>query len=223
MKTKRITIFSGHYGSGKTSLALNYAFELKSAGYPVLVLDLDIVNPYFRTSDAAAALADAGIEFISSDFAGSNIDVPSIPPAARRMLDEKDVHAVVDVGGDDRGALALGRYASDIRRDGSYDMFLVVNRFRPLTSDGKGAVEVAREIERASGLSFTGIINNSNLGAETELETVLSSRRYAEEISEAMGLPLVRTTVLESAYPLAKERIEDVYPVKLFPKPEWRV
>ena len=189
---RRVTLFAGHYGSGKTNDALNYARLLRRAvdGAPVAVADLDVVNPYFRTKDSAAALAAEGIGLVVSDFANSNVDFPALPKEAYSLFADRSCRVVVDVGGDDRGALALGRYVDDIRAEGDYEMLAVVNASRPLTSTPADAVEVLREIEAACLLPFTGLVNNTNLGQQTTARTVLDSLAYADEIARLTGLPL---------------------------------
>ena len=200
---RRITLFAGHYGSGKTNIALNYARWLKrhSPG-PVAVADLDIVNPYFRTKDSAADLAAEGIGLVVSGFANSNVDFPALPKETYALVADRETRVVVDVGGDDRGALALGRYVDDIRAGGDYEMLAVVNASRPLTRTPADAVEALREIEAACGLPFTGIVNNTNLGQETTAQDVAASLPYADGIAALTGLP-VRFTCC--AAPLAAD------------------
>ena len=195
---RRITLFAGHYGSGKTNVALNFARMLKRAGGRVVVADLDIVNPYFRTKDSTAQLAAEGIELVVSDYANSNVDFPALPKEIYAVVapDEEAagasrMRAVIDVGGDDRGALALGRYVDDIRARGDYAMLGVINASRPLTRTPADTVTVLREIEVAGQLPFTGLVNNTNLGPDTTVEDVLASRDYADEVARLMGVPVV--------------------------------
>ena len=219
MNYKRITLLCGHYGSGKTNIAVNMAMELSKDHENVVVADLDIVNPYFRTLDSKEDLRQAGIRLIVSPYANSNVDLPALPQEMYSLVDDKRLTCVVDVGGDDRGAYALGRISPAIREENDYDMFLVINRYRPLTQDAVSTVEIMREIEGAASLPFTGIINNSNLGAETDPETVLSSLRYAEEVSELTGLPVVMTTVEKSIAGKLAGQIEDIFPLHLQKRP----
>lgn len=216
-----MTLLAGHYGSGKTNIAINLALTQKRAGFDVTVADLDIVNPYYRTKDSEDELKAAGVELICSAFANSNVDVPALPQELYRIVDDRDRRMVVDIGGDDRGAFALGRFASRLKEENDYEMCLVLNRYRPLTSDAKDAVTVMREIEAAGHLPFTAIINNSNLGAATKPEDVLASVDYAAEISEETGLPIVLTTVWEEIYPALEGQIADLYPLKLQRKRLW--
>lgn len=215
LSNKRLTILCGHYGTGKTNVAVNAALKMAGEGHPVTVADLDIVNPYFRTLDSADSFEQAGIRLICSKFANSNVDIPSLPPDLYAITDDKSRRVVVDVGGDDSGAMVLGRLAPTITAEDDYEMLLVVNRFRPMTPDIPSTVEVMGEIEAASHLHFTGIVNNSNLGAETTAETVLSSTAYAAELAQATGLPLVATTVADHLYPDLEGQIDNLFPLTL--------
>ena len=205
MNYKRLTLFAGHYGSGKTNIAVNYSLYLRSLGLPVTVADLDIVNPYFRTKDSTEVLAKAGIGLIASPFANSNLDVPAMPPEVYRLVADQNQYGVLDIGGDDRGALALGRYVPAIREENNYEMLFVINKARPLTRDAESTVEVMREIEIACGLPFTAIVNNTNLGKATTAEDVLQSQAYAQAVAEKTGLPVKMTTVNHTLLPQLPE------------------
>ena len=215
MNAKRITLVAGHYGSGKTNIALNYARVLKRAGSPVTVADLDIVNPYFRTKDSAADLQAEGIDLVVSDFANSNVDFPALPKEIYALVADRETKIVMDIGGDDRGALALGRYVPDIKAEGDYEMLAVVNAARPLTRTPQEAVEVLREIEEACRLPFTGIVNNTNVGAETTVETVLGSIPYADEIAALMGVPVRFTCAIGAIAAELKGKVENLLPLEI--------
>lgn len=191
---KRLTIFAGHYGSGKTNLAVNYALNLKRRGCPVKIADLDIVNPYFRTKDSEKELAEAGIPLISPAYANSNVDLPALPQELYSLVQRRDFHAVLDVGGDDRGAYALGRYTPYILEENDYRMVFVANFYRPLTQTPEEALEVMGEIEMACGIRFTCIVNNSNLGGITTAEDVRATEEKAKKLCELSGLPLWMTS-----------------------------
>ena len=224
MDAKRITLFAGHYGSGKTNIAINYARRLKRDGREVTIADLDIVNPYFRTKDSEQSLRAEGIGLVVSDFANSNVDFPALPKEIYGLVTPTEVGArcptpranvVIDVGGDDRGALALGRWVPDIRAGGDYEMLAVVNAARPLTRTPQDTVEVLREIEAASQLPFTGVVNNTNLGPQTTAETVLGSVPYADEVAALMNLPVRFTCVIEPLADELKGRIVNLLPLEI--------
>ncbi len=195
MPAKRVSLFCGHYGSGKTNIAVNYAFALKAAGIDVAIADLDIVNPYFRTKDSEEELRASGIDVISLQFANTSVDLPALPSSAYSLVQNRDRYAVLDIGGDDRGAYALGRYIPYLREEGSYDMLYVVNFSRPLTPDAVSALEVMREIEGACGLGFTAIVNNTNIGESTDRISIETGKKKASELSRLSGLPIFMTTV----------------------------
>lgn len=214
MNDKKITVFCGHYGSGKTNVAVNYALNLKKHHENVSILDLDIVNPYFRTKDSAKVLSENGIELICSSFAASNLDIPALPSEMYAPFCREDNYSVMDIGGDDRGAVALGRFAPLIEKTKDYQMLFVVNFYRPLTQTPEEAIEVMREIETACSLRFSGIVNNSNVGVQTTKEYIENTFPLVQKLCEISSLPLVMTTVradLSSQF----EDIENVFPLTL--------
>ena len=215
MEHKRLTLFAGHYGSGKTNIAVNYALHLAGEGKQVVIADLDIVNPYFRTKDSAKELEAAGVTLISPQFANSNVDLPALPAEAYRLVTDKRIHGIMDIGGDDRGAYALGRYVPAILEENNYRMIFVANACRPLTRTPEDALEVMREIEAACGLKFTDLINNTNLGSETTPETVLGAKDYMEQLSQMSGLPVFATTAMEQIAPMVADSAENVLPLRL--------
>ena len=215
MDYKRLTLFAGHYGSGKTNIALNYARWLKHQNLPVTIADLDIVNPYFRTKDSEAALAEEGIRLIVSEFANSNLDVPAMPKEIYGLVNDPAVYGVLDIGGDDRGALALGRYTPAIRQENDYEMLFVVNRSRPMTRTVADTIDVMHEIEEACERPFTAIVNNTNLGLQTSAEDVLASMRYAQELSQAIGLPVKMTCAADYLCDTLEGKIPNLFPLSI--------
>lgn len=218
-KFKRLTLLCGHYGSGKTNVAVNLAFYLKEQYNNVVVADLDIVNPYFRTKDSIDDFKARGIELICSEYANTNVDIPALPANMYRLTADKDITAVIDVGGDDRGAYALGRLVPEIKAENNFDMLMVINGYRPLTPDAESTIEVMREIEEACKLKFTGLVNNSNIGEETCAEDIIKSIGYANEVSQASGLPIVMTSVKHELYDELKNKIDNLLPLTLQAKP----
>lgn len=193
---KKLSIVCGHYGAGKTNIAVNLAMHAKKINPEarVSVADYDIVNPYFRTADCAALLRDLGIVALIPEFANTNVDIPSLPrfPISPLGIGNEFDYSIIDVGGDD-GAVALGMYNSTIKTV-DYDLYYVVNMYRPLIADPHDALECMREIELSSGLRCTKLVNNSSLGAETTAEDIAASVEYAHECADLCGIPLVAHT-----------------------------
>ena len=215
MQAKRVTLFAGHYGSGKTNVAVNFALHLAAQGKAVTLADMDIVNPYYRSKDSAAELEAAGVKVIASAYANTNVDVPALPQEMYSVTEDTSRYAVLDVGGDDRGALALGRYAPAILKENDYHMIYVFNAARPLSRTADMALEIMQENATAGGIPFTAIINNTNLGRETTWETVAASRAEAEKLSQISGLPLLFTSVEASVLPPQHRENPDYFPLAL--------
>ena len=192
LATEKVTIISGPYGAGKTNVAVNLAMDIAKSGQECRIADLDIVNPYFRSADNAKMLEALGVQTMIPEFANTNVDIPALPPNYH-MLFNGEGKSVADVGGDGDGAAVLGLSHDDYIEAG-YKMYFVYNRYRYITAEPEGALEVLEAIKRASGLEFHGIINNSNLGAETTREHILNSIPYAQKLAEISTLPLLMTT-----------------------------
>ena len=215
---KKITIITGHYGSGKTNLAVNLALRLADAGEKVTIVDFDIVNPYFRTADFAELFQKHGVTLAASMYANTSLDIPAISFDMERMAYEPG-YLIVDVGGDDAGAIGLGRYAEGFSAyvPEQLDMWYVINRYRYLTERPEETLELMYEIEAVYRMRHTGIVNNSNLGRETTADTIRQALAYAEETAAQAKLPLVYTTYrndLELSLP-------NGLPVDVFVKPVW--
>lgn len=215
---KKITIITGHYGSGKTNLAVNLALRLADVGEKVTIVDFDIVNPYFRTADFAELFQKHGVTLAASMYANTSLDIPAISFDMERMAYEPG-YLIVDVGGDDAGAIGLGRYAEGFSAyvPEQLDMWYVINRYRYLTERPEETLELMYEIEAVSRMRHTGIVNNSNLGRETTADTIQQALPYAEETAAQAKLPLVYTTYrndLELSLP-------NGLPVDVFVKPVW--
>lgn len=194
MNLKPVTIVCGHYGSGKTNVAVNLAIHCKRERpeRAVSVADVDIVNPYFRTADAKELLEKFGVIPLIPELANSNVDIPSLPHQLAGIFSGntgENEYAFIDVGGDE-GATVLGMYSARLNRL-DYDMIYVVNQYRPLTASPYDAVELMKEIEAVSHLKCTRLVNNSSLGAETVMDDVVSSVAYARKCEELCGIPLL--------------------------------
>ena len=214
---KKINIVTGHYGSGKTNFSANLAVKTAENGGKVTVVDLDIVNPYFRSADFGELFSGKNIELIAPLYANSNLDIPAISFDLERIAAE-DGCLVIDVGGDDAGAIALGRYAKAFEAfAGDIDMFYVVNCRRFLTRTAAEALELMYEIEAAAQMRHTAIVNNTNLLYETTAEILEESAGFAREISEKSGLPIAYTCV---PLGLAAD-VPNPFPVEIYVKKVW--
>lgn len=217
MNFKKLMIITGHYGSGKTNVSVNLALEAAKSGKKCTVIDLDIVNPYFRTADFEDLFSKNGITLKAPMYANSNLDIPALNISVKSILDGSDC-VIIDVGGDDEGAKALGRYAKVISECEDREMLYVINKCRYLTKEPEEALELMREIETASTLKCTGIINNTNLGSETTEEIVLGSAEYAKKVSEAAGLPIAYTTAKGE---FLDKVTDNPFPIDIYVKTLW--
>ena len=185
-----------------------------------MILDMDVINPFYRTKDMQYQLEELGVSVIAPRFANTQIELPSISPAVYGAFDQKDYRVVIDCGGDDQGSLALGSLAR--RFDGEdYQVFYVINKSRPLTATPAEAVEYMREIEAACRLKVSGIINNTNLSYETTPDIILDSLPYAKETAALAGVPLVATSVLSEFAPIIAENTDSVFPIDINIKRIW--
>lgn len=218
-------VVTGHYGTGKTNLVMNLASDLAESGREVVVIDLDVVNPYFRSSEFRDSLQDVGIKLIAPNFAGTTLDTPSLSGAIDGVFGLNST-AIFDVGGDDVGATALGRYREHFRQ-GTYVSLYVTNQNRNMTRTVDESVEIAREIESACGVALTHIVANSHLQHLTTSETVAQSAAFALEVGSELGLPVLCATVPSTVWDVSNNDSHivptevDLYPVQIFVKPPW--
>ena len=217
-KFPKITVITGHYGCGKTNVSVNLALTAAKQGGRVSVVDLDIVNPYFRTADFGELFADKGIRLVTPMYANSNLDIPALSFDPAGIINESD-SVIIDVGGDPEGAAALGRYSDVLRNREDLGLYYVVNKYRYLTSTPEEAIELLREIEAVGTVPCCGIINNSNLGNLTDNKIVAESVEYAETVAKAAGVPLVFTCSEQKNL----EGIANALPIDIFVKPVWEI
>jgi len=215
-----IVIICGHYGCGKTNLSLNIAVAMSKHGKNVTLADLDIVNPYFRSSDYDKLLDVYNIRLISPKFAGSTLDAPAISGEVASLFVQgnQNSFAVIDVGGDPVGATVLGRFAPEIKRL-NYEMLYVINKNRPMTADSSDAAALLTEIEDVSRLKATGVVNNTHLMSDTTRETIVGSMRFARETAARLELPLVMTTAPKEIAPTLKQK--NIFPVEIYVRTPW--
>lgn len=217
MNFSKMNIITGHYGSGKTNFAVNLALDIARSGKQCTIVDLDIVNPYFRTADFAELFKQNNITLKVPKYANTNLDIPALNFDINSIISESE-YVILDVGGDDAGATALGRYAPAIKKLDDVQMLYVVNCFRYLIKKPTDAVELMHDIELASDLKCTGIVNNSNMGPETTQADIENSIEYARQISELTSLPVVCNTVKRD---LSTDKLSNTYPVDIYVKAIW--
>lgn len=211
----RVTVLTGDYGCGKTNLAVNMALKLAEKGR-VTVVDIDTVNPYFRTADFAGELSARGVNVVYPQYANTNLDIPVLNFDLESIIDGSD-YTIIDVGGSDAGAYAIGRYSDFFKAlGGEFTMLYVLNMYRLPDRSAAACAETLREIESACRIGCTALVNNSNLGAETTPETVSASAGFAEEVSRLTGLPIAFTCVTEN-----EEQESGRIPVKRLVKLPW--
>ena len=216
----RITVICGHYGCGKTNLALNLSLEAAAAGERVTVADLDIVNPYFRSSEYGGLLQERGVRLIAPVFAGTTLDTPTLPPELYSIFEEAAGRVFIDAGGDDAGVTALGGLHALLDQAG-YDMLYVINRYRVLSQTPEEAAALLGEIEAASRLKATALVNNSHLGVETRLATLTAALDFARKTAELTGLPLLYSTAPDFALRPGETLPEGFKPVKRYVRFLW--
>lgn len=221
MEEKNIIIICGHYGSGKTNFSINLALSERRMYEKVLLIDMDIVNPYFRSSDYSSALTEKGIDIISPIYAGSTLDIPALSPKIDAALSGGYQKIIIDAGGDDAGATALGTFSSRISGVG-YNMLYVANMYRPLVDTPEKAAQILKEIEAAARLKVTGLVNNSHLGEYTDIDTINSSVNYIDKLSELTGLPVVYTAVKRQIADESRLDINGLFEIDIHVIPPWK-
>lgn len=221
-KDKRIRVIIGHYGSGKTEFAVNYALMLSKQTTDIALCDLDIVNPYFRSREKASLLEENGIRVYSGAFGHeSNLDLPMLSASLVTPLQNPNTQVILDVGGDNVGARVLAQYRAYLT-PGAYDMLCVVNAYRQETQSVMDVVSHIRNIEDACGVKVTGLINNTHLLRETTPEDVMVGQALVVEVSKKLNLPIFYVSTLEKVTHQLPNDIEGgILPIKMIMREEW--
>ena len=190
---KRYYVIIGNFGSGKTELALNMAFKAAKEGQKVTLVDIDVINPYFRSTERKAELEAAGIRLISPNFTSSGVEVPSIPAEIFSVFSDNSDLVIFDVGGDPVGSIAMGQYYGYFKELENFEVWYVINCRRPLSSGADENLEMIGKITGVSRLKVTGILNNTNLAHETTVNDLMDGVDITREVSERSGLPIIGT------------------------------
>lgn len=216
----RITIVTGHYGTGKTEFAVNLAMALAEEKPNLMLADLDIVNPYFRSRERKGLLADSGVRLISSSQACSNADVPALPAELQAIFENWEITGVLDIGGDPVGARVLARFLPKLQKE-DYQLIYVLNANRPEVRTAESAAEYLRGIEATTGLTCTGIVNNTHLCQETTAEEIQKGAVLAKELSDATGIPILCHVAEEKFVTELTNLPEPVFPISIRMKKPW--
>jgi hypothetical protein len=219
--SERIAIFTGHFGSGKTELAINYSMAAAASGEKTVIVDLDIVNPFFRTTEKREVLEEQGIKVISPNFAGTGLDIPSLSAQIYSVFQTRDHKVIFDVGGDDIGATALGAFYPYFRKE-YYRVYYVINVRRPLSSNEQDIIDMMESIEANSRLGVTHLINNSNISYETTISDILDGQAIVEKISKKIDKPIAYISGMpEVLKSLPVDLRTKAFPLNIFMRPPW--
>ncbi|MDK2801818.1 MAG: hypothetical protein KFW09_00405 [Oscillospiraceae bacterium] len=216
---KKIKIFCGYYGSGKTNFAINYAINMKNKGYDILIIDLDIINPYYKIANYTKIFNKYGIEYIIPLCSNSTIDIPSLSPAIGMRLNNFKGIIIIDMGGDGAGSLAIGQY-NNLIKSREYDMFYVFNLYRNHMTDGKNILKNILDIEKSSRLKVGYLINNSNIGDQTRLEDITCLSKQEFEIEKITNKKIIYRTINQKLL-INDKKLDNFYPIDIYVKKIW--
>ena len=221
MENKRVTIFTGNFGSGKTELSINYALKLNENYSNIVLADLDVVNPYFRSREKSEFLEDKGIEVVYPKNL-KHADLPIVSANVYKLIKNEDIHGVLDVGGNEDGAISLASVSKNLHKE-QYEMNFVINTMRPSTNSVEGILDMKKRIEAKSKLSFDNIICNINLGEETTIEHIKEGYPLIKEVSQELDLPIKFIAIYKDLLPLDTENYfdEEILPIDLYMNTPW--
>ena len=221
MQDNRIRIFTGHFGSGKTEISINYATQLAKQNKSTCIVDLDIVNPYFTVREIRPYLESLGIRVVSPSIEITTAELSTVPAEVLTVFNNKSYDVVLDIGGDNIGCVVLGQYNRFLIQE-PYDMYFVINTNRPFTSDAAGIIEYINSIERVSRLKVSYLINNTNMSYETKVEDVITGDNIIKGVSEKLNIPIRFTCVREDlADKLPMGLSGEIFKINIFMKPAW--
>lgn len=219
---KRINIFCGNYGSGKTEVALNFVRALAAVHPHTAIVDLDVVNPYFRSRERKTELQNQGIRVISSVPGLEMADLPAVSAAVFGVLQDQSCRCVLDVGGDDTGAAVLGGFKSYFNTE-EYRLFIVVNCNRPFTGTAEGVIQIVREIERSCKLKAAALVNNTNLGRDSSVDDLFKGNKILEQAGQFLKIPLAFHCLEKSLFTQLQpgDIAQPVFPLERFMLLPW--
>lgn len=221
MEQERLILFTGHFGSGKTEISINYAIKAAESGDKVILVDLDIVNPFFRSTEVKDVLEAKGIKVLSPNFASTTVDVPSLPAEIYSVFADKSAKVIFDVGGDEVGARALGVYFPYFQKE-AYRMFYVINTRRPLSGNQEDILDMMAQVQFKSRLKITDLINNSNLSYETAKSDIMEGNSLIRQISDMTDIPIAYTAGVKEVLETLPHNIgTSLFPIDIYMKPPW--
>lgn len=218
--THRLVIVTGHYGTGKTEFSVNLALGLARNGEKTMLADLDNVNPYFRSREKRELLESEGIRVISTSQECSDADIPAVPAEVLTIIENESIRGIMDIGGDPVGARVLGRFRPKLLNT-DYQLVFVSNANRPEVREADQAITYLRSIEQVTGLTCSGIINNTHLCGETTPEEVVKGAKLADEVSEKTGIPVLCHVVEKRMATQLPDLKAPVFPVTILMKKPW--
>lgn len=228
---KHTTVLIGNFGSGKSELAINMALSSAKSGKKTVVVDIDLINPYFRISERKSLLEENGIKLIYPRYAMTGVEATSIPPEVYSVFIDDHETVIFDAGGDPTGAIALGQYRANFAELPQLDVFYIINGRRPLSCDVEQNIALLDKIQSSARLCVTGLINNTNLAHETGVSDLLFGYDLVSRVSMQTEIPVAMTMGTDPVLNEFSKYIEDgtldqsyvgkPYPIKRYMHRDW--